>query len=124
MNTPKAGQDPHHLLLFSILTLTRYGTTSSITVFNLDPDQAWNNKYITPYIVTSVFDEGETVDKLHIELKVTDIDDLLGRNYKAKLERDGKGVFIWMPWVPKLFYHGIGSLYDKNVDLDPQHQAH
>lgn len=98
--------------------------SSSITCFDLDPDQAWNNEYVVPFIVTSVYDEGETVDKMHIELKVTDIDDLLARNYKAKLERDGKGVFIWMPRVPKSFYVGIGSLYDEGVDSDSHHAAH
>lgn len=92
--------------------------------FTLDPDRAWNNMIITPIIVPNVYDNGEWVDKLHIELRVTDIEDLLDCKYKAKLERDGKGIFIWMPRIPKFFYHQIGKLYVGEVGDNPDFAAH
>jgi len=93
--------------------------------FTIDPDNAWNNMIIAPIIVPNVLDNGEWVDKLHIQLRVTDIEDLLdGGKYMAKLERDGKGIFIWMPWVPKIFYNQIGRLYHGDVNDNPDFAAH
>ena len=98
--------------------------TKSIEIYDLDPDRAWNNHLITPYIVGQVIDEGECVDKLKIELRNLDFGDLMANIYSARLEIEGKGVFIDIPRVSLSFYHEIENMYTQTVEEDKDHAAH
>ena len=93
-----------------------------VHIFNLDPDSASNNLFISPFIVPSVVSKDARVDKLHIEIIVTDLNDLFKQHYKAKLEIGGKGVFIWYPRVAHWFYDDF-ELFNKDEDRDA-HSVH
>lgn len=93
--------------------------------YHLDPDNSWDNVYVVPTIVPSVYDDGEIVDKLMISITVPDIADVMDNQYKARLERSGKGIFIFMPRAPKYRHDNVEALIPggRGVDNSQDHQA-
>eukprot|EP00537_Pseudo-nitzschia_pungens_P016170 CAMPEP_0172407986 /NCGR_PEP_ID=MMETSP1061-20121228/75624_1 /TAXON_ID=37318 /ORGANISM="Pseudo-nitzschia pungens, Strain cf. pungens" /LENGTH=391 /DNA_ID=CAMNT_0013144103 /DNA_START=451 /DNA_END=1626 /DNA_ORIENTATION=- len=98
---------------------------ANVHCFDLDIERSWNNLFVQPIVVPNIISNGERVDMLSIEMRVVDIGDVLDVKYKARLEVDGKGVFITMPRVPKLFFNQIDNLYSgTSMEDDPQYAAH
>ena len=126
----------HKLVCFLIAITDRFDDDDAFTNswaessewienYHLDPDNSWNNVYIVPTVVPSVYDDGESVDKLMISVTVPDIADVMDNQYKARLERSGKGIFIFMPRAPKYRHDNVQALIPggRGVDHSQEHQA-
>ena len=93
-----------------------------IDTFALDVTSSWNNHFVTAYVVERVVTETLIVDKLKVELRNIDFDDV--ELYNACLEVDGKGLFIDIPRAPAAFYKDFEKSYKKSIDHDLDHAAH